>query len=164
MKIQGHPWPEIRTWPARTQQPAGSLFVSMKKLDSMASPHYWHQTDKGLSREAQLLFCQGNKPQLHGSFVYLFLKVTTKDKWPCWKSKQHKSIQGSGTKRTWDIVTVFPFLGQTCLREPEDNKIFHCEPLWAVLPNKCCLALTLSLCPRTGKVARMWPKFWVAVF
>lgn len=40
-KTHDCPWPKIRTWPTRAQQPAGSLFVSMSKPGCTSSPGFW---------------------------------------------------------------------------------------------------------------------------
>lgn len=73
VKIQGHPWPRIRTWPARTQQPAGSLFVSVKELDSMASWQYWLQTNTGAWAERpSCSFARGTSHNSTGALCTCF--------------------------------------------------------------------------------------------
>lgn len=160
MRTHGHPWPRIRTWAARTQQPAGSLFVSTRKPGGMASSEYRLLTDIGAGAEMpQLLFCQGNKAQLHRSFVYLHLKGIMKDKWPCHKTKHHNSINtGEWHEKSTQYNHGFPPSQANLFTRAGGGQNFHCELLWAVLPNKCCLALMPGLCPWTGKIARVWPK------
>lgn len=51
MKTHGCPWPRIRTWPTRVQQPAGSLVVSIRNPGSISSPGFWLLTDIGAGAE-----------------------------------------------------------------------------------------------------------------
>jgi len=71
----GRPWPRVRTWPARTQQPAGSFFVSMRKPGSMASAEYWLLTDIGAGAEMpSCFFARGTSHSSTGALYVLVSK------------------------------------------------------------------------------------------